>query len=311
MGTTTMAFVLVVFAVGQLVAARPGSAAMARARRHARRIDLELSGEQADMVARRLGMRARVGALGSLVGVFAVWVPGAVWGIGPYADASASVRSAAGDEASFVGPIAATVAFFVGQSVGSAAVAWSEVLRPTRSQGPRVARASRPGFGDYVAPLERVGSWVVVAVDAVFVLVLLALRGPVGLPTLPVGLVVAVVAAPVLAVALQEWLGARLVAAPQAADSPTALAWDDAMRAVTLRDVVTVTLVIGVAGPFALLGTLSDALTGGWPANPAIGVVDALFVALLVALTVTAIVSTALAPWRHFRRRLWPIEAPA
>jgi hypothetical protein len=306
-----MAFVLAVLAVGQLIEAWPGRAAMAHARRHARRINLELSGEQAGVVARRLGMRARVGALGSLVGVLVVWAPGAVWGVGPFADPSSGARSAAGDATSYLGPIAAMVAFFVGRSVGSAAVAWSEALRPPLPRGPRVARASRPGVGDYVAPVERVGSWLVVAVDAVLVLVLIALRGPVGLPTLPVGLTVAVVIAPAAAVALQEWLAARLVAAPQITTSSTALAWDDAMRAVTLRDVVTVTLAIGLTGPFVLLGVLSSGLTGGWPENPAVGVVDALFVALLVPAAVIALVSTALAPWRHFRRRLWPIEAPA
>jgi len=84
-----------------------------------------------------------------------------------------------------------------------------------------------------------------------------------------------------------------------------------ALRAVTLRDLVTATLAIGLTGPFVLLGTLSADLTGGWPASPAVGVVDALFLALLLPGTVTAIVSTALAPWRHSRRRLWPIEAPA
>lgn len=302
-----MAVLLAVFAVSRLVEAWPGRLAMAHARRYARRFNLELDGEQADAVARRLGMRSGAGAVGSLVGVLLVWVPGLVWGVGPFVDVSTSARSAIGDEALNVGPMAAVLAFFVGQSLGSAAVAWLEVLHPARTQGPRVARACRPGFGDYVAPVERFGSWLVVAGDAVVVLVLLALQGTVGLPTLPVALTVAAVAAPAVAVGLQEWLAARLVAAPQVAGSPNALAWDDAMRAVTLRDLVFATLVIGVAGPSVLLGTLATGLTGGWPANPAVGVVNGLGLALLVAVAVSATVSTLLAPWRHFRRRLWPV----
>src|SRR5690606_31810620 len=84
------------------------------------------------------------------------------------------------------------------------------------------------------------------------------------------------------------------------------LAWDDALRSVALRDIVTFGLMVVVLTPLALLSHLSDGLEGGWPANAALGLVLGLVLVLLAAAVVTAVVAVLQQPQQWFRGRLWP-----
>jgi hypothetical protein len=90
------------------------------------------------------------------------------------------------------------------------------------------------------------------------------------------------------------------------AASQSELAWDDALRARTLRDMVTVPLVTGYFALAALIGGVGEGLEGGWPANAAVGWVSGAFLVLLLGGFVMLVVSLVIGPERHFRRRLWP-----
>ncbi|WP_418605332.1 hypothetical protein [Georgenia sp. SUBG003] len=110
---------------------------------------------------------------------------------------------------------------------------------------------------------------------------------------------------PAAAVVLDEAVARRVLATPQRAETTLELAWDDALRARALRDMVTVPLTVGLLAPLVLLGAVGDGIVGGWPENPASGLVSGLmFLVLLVALA-ACVVSLAQRPERYFRQRLW------
>src|SRR5690606_28175077 len=122
----------------------------------------------------------------------------------------------------------------------------------------------------------------------------------------PWGLVVTTAALPWVAIAVDEVLARRLLDRRQVASSSLELAWDDAMRARTLRDMVTVPLMLGLYLPLILTGVVSDAVEGRWPNDPMVAVAAAIFLGVLGGAALMGGVSMALAPQRHFRVRLWP-----
>lgn len=264
-----------------------------QAHAYARKVDLRLDdGAAGEAVVRRLARRRVTGALGGLV-------------LGVAAAVAAPARDALGD-LSLAAFLLVVMGWFAGYALGSAGAAWYESSRPLPPDR-RLARVTVPGHGDYVAPVERRGAWVAAGVSAV-VGGGVALVDGLGVADLaaPRALVVAAVLVPTLVVVAQELAARWLLGRRQAAATPLDLAWDDALRSLTLRDGVTVAIVAGVYLPLVLLGTVGDGLEGGWPANPAVGWVNGLFALLLVALAAVALASIVLRPERHFRRRLWP-----
>lgn len=259
--------------------------------RFARRVDLPLDGAESAGVAPRLVRRERAGAAGGLVGVWAV-----VGGLLVSAD---EVRGP-------YGPFLVALGYFAGHALAQGAVAWRESARRSPDQRPRIARAYAPGQTDYVPRHERYGAWVVSALTAGGAAVALVLApADVPRPLLVAGLVL-----PPAFVLAHELLARRLLDRPQVAADLTELAWDDVLRARTLRDMVTVPLYVGFVLLIAIPSLVGDALEGGWPANPAVGVVSGLVIVLLLGGLVMAAVSTGLQPHRHVRRRLWPHPAP-
>lgn len=270
---------------------------LAAADRLARSVDLGLDPAVADVVAARLVRRERAGALGGLV----LSLPVAWWASG-----------ALGSDGAASGFLLVAVGLLAGRAIGCALVSWRESAR-REPGGARVARASTPAHGDYVARHERWGSWGMAAVAVLLGLGLPVLDrvGLVELGAIPGALVVLCVVAPPVAVLLDELVARWLLGRPQVARSQVELAWDDALRARTLRDMVTVTIVVAAYAPLGLLAAVGESLEGGWPANPAIGVVNGLALLLLVGMGVMGATSIALRPQRHFRRALWPLDHPA
>ncbi|WP_199425253.1 hypothetical protein [Actinotalea solisilvae] len=288
-----MPFPVLATAVVLLRHATPRSRLL-RAHDFARKVDLRLEDPDGDgVVTRRLARRRGAGAVGGLV----LGVAAAV--AAPAPDADAGFASS--------GLLLVVLGWLAGYAVGSAVIAWYESSRPVRP-GPRLARVTVPEHGDYVARVERWGAWVTAGVSAAVAGGLAAVEGLglVELGPLPGALVAAAVVVPVLLVVVDELAARWLLGRRQAAATPLDLAWDDALRSLTLRDGVTVALVAGVYLPLLLLGAIGDGLEGGWPANPAVGLVNGLFAALLLALLGVGVASIALRPERHFRRRLWP-----
>lgn len=273
---------------------------LAQAHAFARKVDLRLEDADAgDVVVRRLARRRGAGAGAGLV-------------LGIVAAVAASSAPQA-DGSGLAAFLLVALGWLAGFAVGSAGMAWYESSRPLPA-GRRLARVTVPTHGDYVAGIERWGAWVAAALSALVAGGLAVVDG-LGVVELeaPRTLVVAAVVVPALLMLVDEVAARWLLGRRQVAATSLDLAWDDALRSLTLRDGATVAIVAGVYLPLMLLGAVGEGLEGGWPANPAVGVVNGLFAALIVALAGVGVASIVLRPERHFRRRLWstPPEAPA
>lgn len=275
--------VTLVAAIASLVRTRPHAAARLT-HDFARKVDLGLDGATEPAVTARLVRRERAGAAGAVV-------------VGVLAAAIAARADATAWESSRL--FAVFIGYLAGHATGYGVVAWRESARPGPGDGPRLARASVPTHGDYVARHERVGAWVTAGLSVLAGAAFLIADGA-GLLSgvVPAGLAVVAIVVPPAAVAVDELLARRLLDRPQPAASLSELAWDDALRARTLRDMVTVPLVTGYFAVVTLSGGLAPAAAG-----PA-------FLVLVAGGLVMAVVSVVIGPERHFRRRLWPTPTP-
>ena len=131
--------------------ASPGARARA-VHGFARTVDLELDPALTDRVAARLARRDRAGVVSGLV----------------LAVATVSVVLAQGgpELVDQLLPLLVGFAYVAGHAVAVGGVAWWEAARPAPSGSPRLARASTPSLGDYVARHERSGSWVLAGISA-------------------------------------------------------------------------------------------------------------------------------------------------
>lgn len=263
--------------------------------RFARTVGLPLDGDEEleRAVGERLRSRARWGALGTLVGIAAcvpIVLSGALsthsdWGVGiaPYAW------------------IVLLGVLLAGRGIG---VAISILPAPpeVRRHGPRVARLPRPTVADYVAPIERTGARALVAIG-------LLLAVSVGLMPIELGpklLVGAAELGALAALVAVELVSAALVARPQPAVSEQLLRWDDALRAQTLRDLVSVSLMFGALAVFAAATTgLTWAGSLGDAGMITVNVAGNL---LILASLVVLAFSIALKPARYYLKRLWPAQ---
>jgi hypothetical protein len=180
---------------------------------------------------------------------------------------------------------------------------------PTR---PRVAHARRTELGDYLDPIELVGARVVAVLGAATTAVALAVPTsrwmiggqPLASTVLAVGGLVTLV--------LLEIGGRRVVLArPRIAETPSALAWDDARRASELRILATAPLMMGtyafMFGSFAVVSPalrLLPDLAAGIVANVTVYVLGGALVAI-------AVIAIARRPEQFYLRRLWPELAAA
>lgn len=285
---------MVLVTVGVLLQHATPARRRSAAHAHARRIDLRLEPAEEDAIATRLARRRCAGV---------------VAGAGP-----GVVTAVLLDGSGVVGWSPAWLsflAFFLGTALGSAAVAWYESSRPLAA-GPRVARATVPRHGDYVPRVERWGARAMAVLSALTAIGLVVLDGSglVELGNLPGALVAVAIVGPAVAVLADELAAGWLIGRRQVAATPLELAWDDALRAGTLRDSVTVAVCVSAFTPFVLLGVVGSGLEGGWPANPAVGVVTGAFGVLLLVVVGFWIASLAVQPGKHFRRRLWSVGTP-
>ncbi|MFB6611444.1 hypothetical protein ACFCVO_14050 [Agromyces sp. NPDC056379] len=267
--------------------------------RFARAVGLPLDGdvELEQTIRERLRSRARWGALGSMVGAVAsalVVVSGALtthddWGTGV---------------APFAG-LALACLLLTGRGIGTA-ISILPAPPEVRRNGPRLARLPRPVASDYVAPIERVGARVLVAVSSVLALGTVLLPVPVPVPVGSRVLVGASALGAIAVLVVVGWVSSALVARPQPAVSEQLLRWDDALRAQTLRDLVSVPLMFGA------LALITSTTTGlGWvAASGDLGLIVmnvAMNVLILAGIVVVAI-SIAVKPARYYLKRLWPVQ---
>ena len=251
-----------------------------RAESFARSVGLELPPPLRAAVTARIARRHRAGSVGMILGTAA---------------AAFLLATDTRSSENFASPFLLFAGSFVGLAIG---VAISSVTssRTTDPDAVKYARTAAVALDDYVAPLERTGARIVVALAVAAVIAAYA-TGVVANPVLAAlgGLAVA-------SLVLFEVAGRRLVERSQPATSPAELAWDDAVRASQLRDIVTAPLTLGSFSLVIGLGAIVDRLSDSYGFT-AIAVTGFGAIALVVA----SIVSR---PQRYFLRRLWPaVEA--
>lgn len=301
--TSASAWIYIVLGIALVAAAAPyGLARSTTARRKAldrfaRRIDLALPTTpiEDERVGMRLAARERFIAIGGGIG------------IGIAVLATVLLPSFHDDAFSLLGIFALTIA---GIGFGAALSAFA-TTRELPNDVPRIARLSTPTLRDYLPALEYVGTIVVVVGAVVVPIVAL----PIGL--LYTGLDPADTVTPIvlsfLAVASLVavlFVARRLLDRGQRAGSTLELAWDDAIRATALRDLISVPLILGFAGMLVPLVTIINDVRVVRPYTDvdnviAVGSVIVVCIVTFVAL-IAAIVSATSKPDRHYRARLWP-----
>lgn len=295
------AFLLLLAAVILGAAAVPGLLALTgRGRRRlahrvARKVDLALDEPVGPVVVRRLARRELIASASATLAGAVVLV---------------AVTPLEADYGAFqLDLLWLVVAVMGGRALGASGAAVHETFGRPGRPAVRVARASTPVHGDYVAPVERVGAWGAAAFAVLMSvgLLLLDATGAVDLGAPPRSVFVLAGVVPVAGVVLDEAVARRVLTRPQRAGTTLELAWDDALRARALRDVVTVPLTLGTLAPLVLLGVVGEGLEGGWPENPAVGLVSGLVLLVLLLLLVACAASVVQRPERHFRQRLWGV----
>jgi len=272
---------LVLFVILGALTLVPAYARYAALRR-AHRLGITLPANLEAEVARRLMARQRGAAIGGIL-LTTLAAVAFQWELGVVNDSEQTGLFIVG--AAFAG---------IGIGASVAALAARSDANPDRV---RVARSNAVTVRDYVAPLELVGARAVVIAAVVVLIVgavLAATGADIGLYPIAVFAVFGAVS-----LAVFEVVSRRIVDRPQPAGSTAELVWDDAVRASTLRDLVTAPLALGayclIFGVFGVTGTGAPALL--------VTVVGGIFVAALLA---AAIVSLVIRPDGYFLRRLWP-----
>jgi len=194
---------------------------------------------------------------------------------------------------------------FVGTALGTGVASMSGGLKRSDDRV-RVARAQAVDVPDYVAPLELAGARIAVALAAVGAVVAVVSAASPGLIALAAGLA----AAAVVALVVFELVSRRIVRRPQPVGTPVELAWDDALRASLLRDIITAPLALGAYALFLGGIALSAALAASIGGVPGTVVQVAIIGILLLAAVALVVVAIASSPQRHFLRRLWPNLGP-
>lgn len=201
--------------------------------------------------------------------------------------------------------------FFTGAAVATSIYALA--AKPARPSGERYARSGAVDLRDYLAPIDRLGARIAVAFGVATLIAATAVSAA-GLTDSNAALSVGglIVVAGVVALGLSEFASRRILARPQPAGSPAELAWDDALRAQSLREIVTAPLCLGSWGALAVLFALMNATNaGGFGGIVAFWIAAAGLLVVFVALFAAAAVSIATKPPQHYLRRLWPDVAAA
>lgn len=279
-GIVALAGLLVVFALSFVPAYGRW-----RALRHAQRMAVGLPAHLERSVSRRLMARDRGASLGGII-FTALAILAFHFEVGVSDDSNLTALFVLG-------------ALFAGVGAGAAVTALLATNRLPAEQ-PRVARSGAVTVSDYLAPLELVGARLVVAVAVVA----LVLSSVVSIPGAD-GSRFAVAFFAIfgaIALAMFEVASRRIVDRPQPAGSTAELVWDDAIRASSLRDLVTAPLALG---SYCLIFGALDIAEGSSNSGATV-VAYTVAATFALALIVAGIVSVATRPQQHFKGRLWP-----
>ena len=247
-------------------------------------VGLAVPAELSSALAARLTRRSLITWLGSLLGLAAV-----------VAAVHLGVVTSSGEpsNASDVWLIAGGIVIGIAAGAVVNALAFKSVI-PT---GERFARSGAVAVNDYLAPIDLVGSRVAVIIGA---LTLLAWTIIATGPTFTVGTITIMLA--ICSLAFFEFATRRILERGQPVASPAELAWDDALRAMSMRSTATAPMCLGIWGTLAVCIDLARIATSDAAFTTAVAAGVVVFVAIFIA----AAVSIATKPQQHYLRRLWP-----
>jgi len=248
----------------------------------------------------RLTRRSIISWIGSLIGLAAVVSAVELGFIVPTGD-----ESGAADLWVVFGGIV------IGVSAG--AIVNALTLKSVLPAGERFARSTAVRIDDYLSPIDLVGSRIAAGIGAV-ALVAWILVTATGLiapdPVVTVGVVVTALS--VISLFAFELAIRSILDRGQPVASPAELAWDDALRGMSMRSIASAPMCLGIWGALAVCIDLAqvpaaDPAVGGAASVIAIGAGVVIFVGIVIA----AIASIATKPQQQYLRRLWPEVAAA
>ena len=304
---------LVILPVLSVVAAitASSSAVAARTERLARRVNLRLDDDVRPKVLRFERRRQLGGWVGASAGaiVAALLAPG-----GPP-----------------VGSFAVVIGMLGGAAVGTALAALVQVrrlhpaatasatagAREGATAGTSTGRLTPVGIDDLVPRFERYGMRYTAAIATAITVIALGFLAAGDALVPEAGRTVAAslvfLALSVIAVLAWELAARRIVRRRPVGGATPALAWSDALRSVTLRDMIALPLIACLYGPFTLLtatgvGTV-DSLAHFIVAFTLGAIVVFSLIAVAIALVVIYSPGTGRHPAQHYQRRLWPAIA--
>jgi hypothetical protein len=187
-----------------------------------------------------------------------------------------------------------------GGSLASAIYALT--ARPVLPEGERIARSGAVSLDDYLDPVDLLGARLAVGAGILSLGITLWFAPETVSAAAALIVVLAVVSLVFFEVAIR-----RILNRPQPAGSTAELAWDDALRGLSMRNIASAPMSFGVWGGLAVL--LNVWLNGTSPIASAVagGAALALFLATFAA----AAWSIASKPPQRYLRRLWPDVAAA
>lgn len=252
--------------------------------RVARRVGLTLPAELESEVAARWIRRIRFSMVGLVVGVIA---------------AIAAVRLVGDAGSGWIAYVYLGSAW-VGSAVGVAACSVGSAARKTGARV-RLARGRAVSLSDYVIGFERWGARAAVGVSALAAVALAAISHDAQLAIVPL----AISALGVCSLLVFEAVGRSIIARPDSWTTSTEIAWDDALRAVAVRDLATSPLTIGAFGTIVSSAGIIELVIRNAPLTVA-PVSIILYVAFLAVLVAILVLSVTGKPEQHYLRRLWP-----
>jgi len=259
--------------------------------RFAYRSGLAIPPENEAAVGARLGLRERINAVGCYLGAAAGWIIGLP-------------RDTIDPSPQFLFALAGGLA-----GVAVAIAATSRLLATSASPDrPLFARSTSVSLRDYSSGFERNGTRVVVALSVVALAALLvvATTADASLRSFSTPAMIFVAAA-VASLALFEVRGRQIVARGQRASSESELAFDDALRAREMTDLVVPALVFGIYGTTFAVVDIIIVLTSFPPDS----VLRPILLAVIAIAIVCGFIAKAIQPQQHYLRALWPKGQPS
>ena len=213
-------------------------------------------------------------------------------------------------------PLGIIVSVCLGMTCGPVFSSVGRALRP--DPGRRIARPTAPTAADYVPPLERLSAPFGVGISALALIVGAVLLSTGVLPSNDFDLLGLLLSpgAVIGYFGLLLWIGTivverLLLRTGQIAGSEQELAWDDALRAMTLRGVVVLPFAVSTMATLLIFFTVISQTTGVSSTMTAIG--GFAFFGYLTAVCIGVALDVAQTPGQHYWRRLWKqrTEQPA